>query len=492
MQKNVLLITGSVVTLAVAALAVTALAQSPRGPQEPMKPLHPLDESYLAWPVAPSLKAYTSIDGKHLKQYVEDQTAISRRYRDKGHQFWGRIIGTEADAENADWMADKMRKAGLSDVHLQSFDLPPQWMPQTWSVTASSGGNTLNLATAQPTYRSEGTSPAGLDLEAVDVSLASSGDLANRDLRGKAVFFYSTDFFSRHVTVSNGAFKRIEDLGAAAIFVTLMIPGNQRTQFYPVNSKVPTFSLGYEDGIAMREMIGKARGSAAPHVKVNVDVKMIPDEKSATVWGTLPGTTDETVIIAAHRDGWFEGANDNGTGVATMLGIAEYFAKVPKEQRRRTIIFLGTTGHHDGTAESGTWLSQHKEVFAKTALLINCEHTAVDNLVIGNGTITKTNEGAALDWYIGGSKKLEDIVVKAYADFGVPVDEIPARSPAGEIGRIYQLSPSIQLIGTGLYWHSEKENADIIPATSLAAVTRAYSKIIADIDSIPLKDLQRP
>ena len=219
---------------------------------------------------------------------------------------------------------------------------------------------------------------------------------------------------------------------------------------------------------------------------------MVPDLKTGTVWGTLPGMTDETVIVAAHRDGWFEGANDNGTGVATMLGLAEYFAKVPKEQRHRTIIFLGTTGHHDGTAESGTWLSQHKEVFAKTALLINCEHTAVNELVIGNQTITKSNWGATLNWYIGGSRKLEDIVVRAYSAFGVPTDEVPARTPAGEIGRIYQLSPSIQLIGTGLYWHSERENADIIPAPALANVTRAYAKIITDIDTVNLKDLQRP
>jgi hypothetical protein len=281
-------------------------------------------------------------------------------------------------------------------------------------------------------------------------------------------------------------------MGAAAIFVTLLIPGNQRNQFYPVNSKVPTFALGYEDGLAVREMIGKSRGGTAPRVHINLGIKMVPDLKTSTVWGTLPGMTDETVIITAHRDGWFEGANDNGTGVATMLGLAEYFARIPKEQRHRTIMFLGTTGHHDGTAESGTWLSQHKELFAKNALLINCEHTAATDLVIGNQTITKANWAAPLNWYVGGSKKLEDIAVKAYATFGVPVDEIPSRTPAGEIGRIYQFSPSIQLIGTGLFWHSDRETTAITPAPALANTTRAYAKIIADIDKVSLQDLQRP
>ena len=99
----------------------TGRAQTPQARLPPMKPLHPLDESYLVWQPPASEKAYGSIDGNHLKQYVEDQAAISRRYRDKGHQFWGRITGTEADEENAQWMMDKFRKAGLSDIRQQNF-----------------------------------------------------------------------------------------------------------------------------------------------------------------------------------------------------------------------------------------------------------------------------------------------------------------------------------------------------------------------------------
>src|SRR5581483_6992118 len=125
---------------------------------------------------------YASIDGRHLKQYVDDQSAISRRYRDNGHpQFWGRIAGTEADEENAQWMLDKFRKIGLADVRQQVFDMPPQWMPQSWSVALSTDDKTLPVSSAQPTYRSPGAS--ALDLEAVDAGFATEGDLAGRDLR---------------------------------------------------------------------------------------------------------------------------------------------------------------------------------------------------------------------------------------------------------------------------------------------------------------------
>ena len=177
----------------------------------------------LLWLVLPisAADSYSSIDGKHLKQYVEDLAAMSRRYRDNGHpQFWGRIIGTEADVENGRWLLEKFRTIGLSDVREQSFDLPPQWMPQSWSVSASANGKDVPLGSAQPTYRSEATPAGGLDLEAVDVGLATDADLARQDLKSKAVFFYSNDYMSRHATASNGAWKRISEKGPAAIFIT--------------------------------------------------------------------------------------------------------------------------------------------------------------------------------------------------------------------------------------------------------------------------------
>ena len=78
--------------------------------QEAAKHPSTSEDSYLNWRLLPSEQSYLSIDGEHLKQYVEELTAISRRYRDHGHpQFWGRITGTEADAENAQWLLENFR-----------------------------------------------------------------------------------------------------------------------------------------------------------------------------------------------------------------------------------------------------------------------------------------------------------------------------------------------------------------------------------------------
>ena len=77
-------------------------------------------------------------------------------------------------------------------------------------------------------------------------------------MRGKAVFFYSTDTASRHAPIADNAIRRIGERGAAAIVVIQGIPGNERTQFYPVNSPVPTFSTGLKDGLAARDLIADA------------------------------------------------------------------------------------------------------------------------------------------------------------------------------------------------------------------------------------------
>jgi peptidase M28-like protein len=488
--------TFAVVAILAAVVVAAVSAQNPDGTRVSAPAAGPTEPPHkraaeLGWRLPPSEQSYATIDGVRLMQLVADQTAIARKYRDNGHpQFWGRIIGTEADGENAEWLMQHLRRIGLADVHEQYFDLPPQWLPKSWKVTLTAGGKSLSIDTAQPTYQAVGTSADGLDLEAVYVGMASDADLKlARDVRGKAVFFYSTDTASRHAPIADNAIRRLGERGAAAIFVIQGIPGNERTQFYPVNSQVPTFSTGLRDGLAARDAIADATAAgAAPHVKLMLDVARVPGLKSGTVWATLPGTTDEQVMVVAHRDGWFEGANDNATGVATMLGIAEYFAKIPKEQRHRTITFLGTTGHHNSSAESGAWFAAHPEAFDKAALLLNCEHTGGKQT--GPGNIRLSNAVAVFNWYATGDH-LADIVVRAMDAFGVPSFPQSSTTPPGEIGRYFRYAPSVEIINGGYVWHSDQETAETISATGLAAVTRTYAKVIADTDGIPLQELRK-
>jgi len=109
---------------------------------------------YVGWPLPATGKAYGTIDGKHLWQYVREQADIAERYRDQGHpQFWGRIAGTSGDLDDAQWLLAKYRQAGLIETHSQTvtfFD--PQWVPQSWEVTATAVGKTITAPDVQPAF----------------------------------------------------------------------------------------------------------------------------------------------------------------------------------------------------------------------------------------------------------------------------------------------------------------------------------------------------
>ena len=458
-----------------------------------------LDDALLEWPLPSGEERYGAINGKHLHEYVVEQSAISRRYRDQGHpKFWGRIIGTSADAEAAEWLAAKFRAIGLSDVRIQSLNLGPQWMPQSWEASVGSGGKIVRLDSAQPDYGSAGTPPTGLDLEAVYAGLGSEADFAGKDVRGKAVFTFTMLGFK-----PEDAAKRADAKGAAAIFEVNMLPGNMRYQAYPSGTNAPAFTVGSDDGYAARDLIA-ASASQPPRVKVRLDVRQVSNLKTALVWGTLPGTSDETIYVVAHRDGWFDAAGDNAGGVASMLGLAEYYARIPMSQRRRTLIFIGLDGHHntgEGSGAGRRWLVENREkLFNKTALMINCEHpstlqTYVHPRYQEERGMVWSNTILAQQWYAGGPSRpeLQAITFKAFREFGAPLYLDPnARPPAGDLGQFWQFLPGVATSEFYDYFHTDQETPEVVPWVGLQATTRAYAKIIDEVNKLPLSALQRP
>src|SRR5262249_153142 len=187
---------------------------------------------------------------------------------------------------------------------------------------------------------------------------------------------------------------------------------------------------------------------------------------------------------------------DNASGVATLLGIAEYFAKVPQAQRRRTIVFVGTSGHHNSGPNSAAWLAEHHdELFKKTALLINAEHPAAAQPELLGEAIRLVNTEAGFLWYGGGNQrpKLQAAAIKAFQQFGVPIYAEPENSvPGGEASRLAAFVPAVQASHYKMYFHSDFETPATVPPPGLAATTRAYVKIVEDVNTMALTDLQRP
>jgi hypothetical protein len=481
--------------------AQQALTTPQPGAVTPRAELYPrLDDAFLRWPLPQGAERLAAIDGKRMHRDVVAQVLISRRYRDNVHpKFWGRITGTSSDQESAEWLAEKFRTAGLSAVRIQPLNLEPQWMPETWDAVVTGAGRTVRLESAQPFYGANALPAGGVDVEAVYAGLGSEADFAGRDVRGKAVFV-----FNQTGLRDEGAVRRADTKGAAVVFEVDMLPGNMRYQAYPSGTQAPAFSVGSDDGYAARDVIAAMPAGHAARVKASFEMRRVPNLKTSLVWGTLPGVTEETIYLVAHRDGWFDAAGDNASGVASIVALAEYYAKVPQTERRRTIVFVGLDGHHNSGTGAGVgrrWMWDNRaRLFEQTALMINAEHPSTIQTTVRpryyqkDNTIVWSNTFMPQQWYAGGPSRrtLEAIAVDAFRSFGASMYLDPnPRPPAGDLGAFFRGVPGVATSEFYHYFHTDQETPDTVPWTGLEATTRAYARIIDEVNKVPLTELQR-
>lgn len=467
---------------------VAAQRQSAAPAPPPVSPhTYDLDPTYIRMPLAAADQVYGRIEGARLKQFVNEITGVSRKSRDDGERYWGRIAGTKYDDMIEGWTEQKFKEFGLQDVRRQYFDLPPQFFPTSWDLTATGGGKTVRFETIRPAGTA--TTPAGgLELDAVWVGLGTEADFAGRDVKGKLVLIHSvpTPAVISHSATWLGATERAAKKGAAAVLINLAIVGtNYQTQLNAGVPGVPSFSIGTADADALRALMEQGPVKA----KVQLNGEMRSGLRDANVWGTLPGATDEDILLFAHHDAYFEGAIDNASGMAVMVGLAEYFSKIPQAQRRRTLRFVTTSGHHAGSL-GVRWMHDNRDTFfAKTAMFINVEHVSATQTYIRGPVLRKSNNIAARRWWVFGSEKLASVALETFRTFGVTVYHDMEERCCGDSSAVSHDVPNVVLMESPVFYHTDHDRPDIVPDAGLEAVGRAYAKLIDQVNKLQRSDL---
>lgn len=443
------------------------------------------DEAMLRAPLAPEDKRYADIDGKRLKQYLMEVDAISLKDRDSGNLFWGRNVGTAGHDATQAWVENYFRKANLQNVHRIPFDLGPQWTPKAYELTFTAGGRTIALKSARPATRMATTPPEGLEFELVWAGGGTAADFAGRDVKGKAVLIQDIPLPGdiRHSANMDGVVARAFEKGAAA--VGLMFGISDNFAIWQGTSGRPGFNVGFEDGKTLRDLIGQGQ---TVKVKLKMTSEMRSGLKTASVLGTLPGTTDEDITILAHMDGYFQAALDNASGLAVMMGLMDHFAKVPQAQRRRGIRFVGSAGHHGGPG--ARWFHDNASTaLAKTALAINLEHVAVVRTKYWGNKLRMTTAVAPMRWWVWGSPSLMNIALDSFGRFNVGITADMDPGASGEMGSMARDVPTMQVITSPEIKHTEQDTPEWVPASGLEEITRAYARIIDEVNKLDRKQL---
>jgi hypothetical protein len=448
------------------------------------------DADYPVFALKPGQEAYKDIDGARMKKDIVALGKIALHYRDTvNKQWWGRFPGTDADKAGVKYMTDEFARLGFT-LKSVPFTLPTDWRPQSWDASyTSSSGVKIDLATIFPVSGTMGTSAEGVTAEAVWVGIGAEPDFIGRDVTGKAVIIYSTFVpggRSHSASDRAGLFDantRAEKLGAAMVINVMAVPGNGHFQPEGGLRKIPQMTISQDEGFALRDRLGKGE-------KISVMLRLIvpPLKNVQTVYtfATLPGQSDEEIMLQVHTDGYFQGATDNNSGMAAALELARHYAALRKEQRPRTLVFLLFPDHHHGeVAHRMKGGIDETYAWSKVALKLTIEHPSETSLYMYNSGLTATNNLSAVRWNAMGSPEFERTVFDQLRDFGVSVYGVEDEPKNGNF------APSFHIINHVVY-HTSLDTPELVPAEGMQRSVRAFASIIDRVNAMTIAQVRGP
>jgi hypothetical protein len=309
-------------------------------------------------PRAQTLSFLTDAEYKYLVGEISGDAAYEHlRFTTQFHKPGG---GAEGLMEVAKYVERRAREYGLEDVKLiRQADTDPAWnarRAELWVVEP----DVQRLASLVQTelHLADNSRSADVTAEIVDVGGGlEDKDYEGRDVRGKIVLAYG----QAGAVMNQAVWKR----GAAGI----IYHPDPRAIDYPLNSvshpdqvrwislphagadgKPPTFAFGlsHRQGVALQAMLAASKTPIKVRAVVEADYK--PEEKwQVMVEGFIRGTefNDQDVVLTSHMQEEKFSANDDGSGVGSMLEIARAMTKLMREGRlprpRRNIRFWWTT-----------------------------------------------------------------------------------------------------------------------------------------------------
>ncbi len=423
-----------------------------------------------------------------------------------GDQMWGRVSGFPSEIQTVDWAVREFRKAGITDVRVQSITQDARssfWMPLSWEVRLLAdpafgpGSADVVLDSALPV--SPSNIPGGtLTAPLVYVGTASPSVASNIDVKGKIAVQLVVP--QGHMLFERGVVdSRSEDLvkrGAVGVFNLVRLPGNERSRDFS-NCGNPCFNIGGRDGHFLEQVMDRAAGKGVPvQARINLKTETRAGLKANNGVAVIPGRRDDEVIVLnAHVDGWFDGAGDNADGLAVLMALARHFAK-PANKPERTIALVASAGHHTpGINGPRSFLLANPELAKKVVMLVNIEHVAQRNFSPARTTASDGYREAVADsgeapiavGVTNNSPLLQDLVDAGPARYGVNFISERSTFQSGEAGGWSTLNVAkVCVMQAPPLYHTTGEVFEVISTPGLERVARFLANFVKEVGKAPV------
>lgn len=306
-------------------------------------------------------------DAGRLLEALDGETPLASDLRHLTDNIGGRAMGSDANARAVEWIASRLREAGLI-VSTPTFDLPRSWTAGTAEARISGPSFEFTPLFVPRVYSASTkgavTAPllnAGLGGEA---DFAALGDTVN----GAFVLVHTPvlsdeagldGLFGEYVQ-SYHAKSRAAAAGARGVIYVSSRPKGLMMRHVSIKASANsliTATIDRESGLRVQRAI--ARGEP---VSMTAQIEAIdtPGGTSRNIIAEIRGSErpDEIVLIGAHMDSHDlgTGALDNGTNTAIVMDIARQM-KALNLAPRRTVRFALWNAEEVGLLGSGAYVA---------------------------------------------------------------------------------------------------------------------------------------
>lgn len=451
---------------------------------------------------------FFELEGRRLAYDLDLIVEFSRQSLQRrelgGDQLWGRVSGFYSSETTVRWAAERLLDAGLEDVRFQRFDQElgaTMWIPEKWEVRLLGndvfgvGSEDVVLETAMALAPSE--LPGGeLTAPVVYVGKASSAELMHIDVTGKIAIQHVTPqahlVFERASAVPSA--QALFARGALAVITLVDQPGNERVRDFS-NCGGPCFNLGGRDSWFLQQVMNAAADSDTfdqLQMRLQLEATEYSGLSANNAVGVIPGRgSNETIVINAHADAWFDGAGDNADGLAVMLALARHFGK-PENQPTRTLAFVVSAGHHTtGLNGPRNAVRMNPDVFQNAVLIFNLEHVAQRNFVPARfqfddgyrAFTADSGEAPIVAGITNESPFLQDLFTQGVARYGTNFVSSNSTMASGEGGGYRDVGvPIVTTMQSPPLYHTSGEVKEVISTPGLERMARFMTFFIRQID----------
>ena len=303
--------------------------------------------------------------------------------RELADGFGGRLTGSPAYNRSAEWAAAKFRSYGIQNVRLEPFTIPNGWQrgPAHGEMLAPMA-RPLNL---ESLGWSPSTPAGGIKGEVVVVDdISPEGIKAKAEqIRGKIVMLDVSKIFAegwvKVLPLLQASYQRFADAGVRGLVFPDRTPNNVLNATDPDFGAhlmlLPAAQVGMEDSKLIRRLLEKGPVTIQFELNNTTSGPIPVNDVVAEIRGReLP---EEWIIIGAHLDSWDygTGAQDNGTGSASVLEVARAIAALGKAPRR-SIRFALWGGEEEGILGSYAYTQMHLSEMSKCVAALNTDNGA--------------------------------------------------------------------------------------------------------------------